>query len=83
MQFKYKYRASTSSLYTSLWLQTSCTCSLPTPHIFSIPNRRCIWNPVEHLWWSFLAETVNVFRPLVFFAENLHRGYLTGCLTGF
>ena len=63
--------------YTSLWLQTPCHCSLPTPHIFSTSNRRHIWNPVEHQQWYFFAETVNVLKPVAIFAEELHRGSLT------
>ena len=59
-QFKYKSRASSTSPYASLWVKIPCTCSLPTPHICSTSNQRHIWNPVEHLQWSFLAEIVNV-----------------------
>ena len=47
-------------LYTSLQLQIPCTYSLPTLHIYSTSNRRRVWNPVEHLRWSFFAEIVNV-----------------------
>ena len=33
-----------------------------TPHLhYSTSNQRRIWNPVEHLPWSFIAEIVNVF----------------------
>ena len=31
----------------------------------------------------FFAEIVNVLRPSAIFAEELHRGCLTGCLSGF
>ena len=47
-------------LYTSLQLQIPCTYSLPILHIYSTSNRRCVWNRVEHLRWSFFAEIVNV-----------------------
>ena len=70
-------------LYTSLRLRIPCNNSLPTLLIYSTSNRRCIWNQVEYLRWSFLAEIVNVLRPLVIFAEEIHCASLTGCLTGF
>ena len=70
-------------LYTSLQLQLPCTYSLPILHIYSTPNRRRIWNPVEHLQLSFCAEIVDVLRPLAIFAEELHRVSLLRCLTGF
>ena len=70
-------------LYTSLQLQTPCTYSLPTLHIYSASNRRHIWYPVEHLRWSFFAEIVNVLRPLAIFTGELHRVSLTEFLTGF
>ena len=47
-------------LYTSLLLQIPRTYSLPTLNIYSTSNRRRVWNPVKHLWWSFFAEIVNV-----------------------
>ena len=47
-------------LYSSLQLQIPCTYSLPTLHIYSTSNRRCVWNPVEHLRWSFFTEIANV-----------------------
>ena len=51
---------------------------------FTAPdNWRCIWNPVKHLAWRFLAEIVTVLRPLAIFAEELHRLSLTRSLTGF
>ena len=46
------------ALCTSLQLQIPCTYSLPTLHIYSAYNGRCIWNPVEHLRCSFFAEIV-------------------------
>ena len=56
-----------------------------TPHLLNLSGRVWIWNPVKHLRWCFLAEIVNVLRPLVilrplaFLAEptELHRGCLT------
>ena len=33
---------------------------------------RRVWNPIQHLRWSFFAEIV-AFRPLAIFAEELHR----------
>ena len=46
--------------------------------IYSTPNQRRIWNPVEHLRWSLFAEIVNVLRLMAIFAEELHRITLTG-----
>ena len=60
-------------LYTS----QSCTYGIPTIHIYTTSNRRHIWNPAEHLPWNFFAEIVNVLRPLVILAEELHRVSLT------
>ena len=34
---------------------------------------------MEHQWWSFFAEIVNVVRPLAIFAEEGH----LKCFTGF
>ena len=31
---------------------------------------------------NICGEVVNMLKPLVIFAEDLHRGFLTGCLTG-
>ena len=31
-----------------------------------------IWNPIEHLRWSFYVEIVNVFSLLAIFAKELH-----------
>ena len=48
--------------------------------IFTAPfQSEAHWNPVEYLGWNLFAEIVEVFRPLAIFAEELHRG----CLTGF
>ena len=76
-QVRFLKRASTASLYTSLWLQIPCTHSLLPLHIYSTSNRRRIWSPVEHLRWSFSAEIVKVFRPSAVFAKELHAGCLT------
>ena len=43
-----------------------------TTHLQYPSNQRGNSNPVEHLWCSFFAEIVNVFRPLAIFAEELH-----------
>ena len=64
-------------LYTSLQLQIPCTYSLPALHIYSTSNQRHVWNPVEHLWWSFFAEIVNMLRLLANFAKELHHVSLT------
>ena len=69
-------RVSTTTLRTSLQLQIPCTWSLPTPHIYSTFP---IGGAFRMQSRSFFAETVDVFRPLAIFAEQLHRG----CLTGF
>ena len=57
-------------LYTSLRLQIPCTYSLPTVHIYSTSYRRHIWNPVEHLRWSFFPEIVNVLILLWVFSQK-------------
>ena len=44
----------------------------------STSNGKRIWNPVEHLWWRFFAEIVNLLRPLAVFATELHPEGLTG-----
>ena len=36
-----------------------------------------IQSSVDQLRWSFFVEIVNVLKPLVIFAGELHRGYLT------
>ena len=65
-------------LYISLQLQIPCTYSLPTLQIYSTSNQRRIWNPVEHMRWSYFAEIVNVLRLMAIFAKELHRVTLTG-----
>ena len=44
-----------------------------TAHLQHPSNQRCNSNLVEHLWWSFFAEIVDVFRPLAISAEEFHR----------
>ena len=56
-------------LFTILWLQIPRNGSLPISHIYNTSNRRYILNPVEHLQWNFLEETVNVLRSLATLAE--------------
>ena len=50
-----------------------------TAHLQHPSNQRRNSNLVEHLRWSFFAEIANVLNPLDIFAEDPHRG----CLTGF
>ena len=45
--------------------------SIHTPYLQHLSNWRRIWNPAKHLWWSFFVETVNVFRQLTSFAEEI------------
>ena len=68
-------------LYTSP--HHSCTCSLPTLHIYCTSNRRHNWNLVEHLHHELFCRIVNMVSPLAIFVEELHCVSLTGCLTGF
>ena len=56
----------------------------PPLHIQRASSEIRISNPVGGLWWSFLAETFYVLRPLAVFAEEIHRWCLTEfyfCLT--
>ena len=51
-----------------------------TPHLRHLSNESRIWNPVEHVRWSFFPEIVSAFSPLaIFTTQELHRR----CLTGF
>ena len=59
----------------SNFMHLKATYTLHLQHLF---NRRRMWNPIKHLLEPF-AEIVDIFRPLAIFAEELHRG----CLTGF
>ena len=58
-----------------------CICSYKFHALPQITYRRSIWNPVEHLHWSFFAEIKKVLKLLAIFAEELHHGSLTGCCT--
>ena len=61
----------------SLEFTYECTCSLPTPHIYSTSSQNRVWNLVESLQWSFFAEIVDVLMLLAVFAEELRRWCLT------
>ena len=57
-------------LYTSLQLQIPCTYSLPALHIYSTSNRRHIWNPVEHLKWSFFCRNSQRVKAVGYFRRR-------------
>ena len=52
------------------------TYNMHLQHLFNQSTFRIQSN----IWWSFFAEIVNIFRLLVIFAEELHRGCMKGFL---
>ena len=57
-------------LYTSLQLQIPCTCNLPTLHIYSTSSRRCVWDPLEPLRWSFFCRNSQRVRAVSYFCKR-------------
>ena len=50
-----------------------CRLETSVSSIFQTLSQEPIFNPVEHLRWSFFfAKTVNSLKPLRFFAKKLH-----------
>ena len=70
-KISYSLIVSTTFLYTSLRLWIPCTCIPPTPHIYNTSSRICLLDSIEGMLWSFFVETVNAFRLLAVFKEEL------------
>ena len=47
-----------------------CRLGTRVSSIFPTLRRKSIFNPVEHLRWSFFAKTVNSLKPLNIFAKE-------------
>ena len=48
------------------WFIPSESNDTKNRHLFRDNNRRCIWNPVKHLRWSFLQKYLTVFNCWLF-----------------